>query len=206
MGAGIVRHPVSERKCALRSALRRARQLTVSTLAQNEALARQIAILLGVRAFSTMGFYWPLTGEFDIREIVSAWLAGDTGRRAALPVIRQPRMPLEFHAWTPGAPMRAGHHGIPEPLAEERVIPDVLLIPCVGFDNDGYRLGYGGGYYDRTLAAWPADQLPVTVGIAYETCRVEVLPRDTHDLPLDCVVTDGGVLYRAGFALTPAPE
>ncbi len=206
MGASIVRHPVSERKRALRRALMQARQRAASTQAQDEALACHMAILLGAQTFSTIGFYWPLTGEFDVRVIVSAWLAGDAGRRAALPVIRQPGMPLEFHAWTSGASMRAGHHGIPEPVTDEKIIPDLLLIPCIGFDSDGYRLGYGGGYYDRTLAAWPANRVPVTVGVAYEMCRVNALPRDVHDLPLDYVVTDGEVLCRAGFALPSSPE
>jgi len=70
------------------------------------------------------------------------------------------------------------------------VVPDLLLIPCVGFDLQRYRLGYGGGYYDRTLAAWPGASLPVTVGIAYDACRVDALPAEAHDLAMDWIVTD----------------
>jgi 5-formyltetrahydrofolate cyclo-ligase len=95
-----------------------------------------------------------------------------------------------FHAWAPDTPMQPGHHRIPEPASGRVVIPELLLIPCVGFDAEGYRLGYGGGYYDRTLAAWPGGKQPVTVGIAYEACRVDALDRETHDIPLDVIITD----------------
>ena len=74
------------------------------------------------------------------------------------------------------------------------MIPDLLFVPCVGFDADGYRLGYGGGYYDRTLAAWPVATKPVTVGIAYEACRTEALGREAHDIPLDLIITEAGQL------------
>ncbi|WP_322104865.1 5-formyltetrahydrofolate cyclo-ligase [Paraburkholderia sp. J41] len=139
-----------------------------------------------------IGFYWPLRGEYDARGLIAAWLAADPSRRAALPHIPERHAPLVFHAWTPEAPMRAGHHGIPEPESREAVMPDLLLVPCVGFDREGYRLGYGGGYYDRTLAAWPGAAQPATVGVAYEACRIAdgVLAREAHDLPLDAVVTE----------------
>ncbi|WP_042978163.1 5-formyltetrahydrofolate cyclo-ligase, partial [Burkholderia sp. AU4i] len=120
------------------------------------------------------------------------------GRRAALPVIGERHTPLEFHAWDTHTPMREGHHRIPEPASGIVVVPDLLLIPCVGFDPQRYRLGYGGGYYDRTLAAWPGSQPPVTVGIAYEACRVDALPAEAHDLALGWIVTDGALYPAAG--------
>jgi 5,10-methenyltetrahydrofolate synthetase len=86
--------------------------------------------------------------------------------------------------------MKTGHHRIPEPASGQVVTPDLLVIPCVGFDAQGYRLGYGGGYYDRTLAAWPAATRPVTVGVAYEACRTDTLQREAHDIPLDLIITD----------------
>jgi len=98
--------------------------------------------------------------------------------------------PLAFHAWTPDTAMKTGHHRIPEPDSGRDVIPDLLLIPCVGFDEDAFRLGYGGGYYDRTLTTWPSAIKPVTVGIAYEACRMDALPREAHDIPLDAIVTE----------------
>jgi len=72
------------------------------------------------------------------------------------------------------------------------MLPELLLIPCVGFDIDGYRLGYGGGYYDRTLAAWPGSKKPLTVGVAYEACRTHALQREAHDIALDLIVTEAG--------------
>ncbi|WP_455778053.1 5-formyltetrahydrofolate cyclo-ligase, partial [Burkholderia stabilis] len=123
---------------------------------------------------------------------------GRGGGRAALPVIDEQHAPLAFHAWDAHTPMREGHHRIPEPASGIVVVPDLLLIPCVGFDPQRYRLGYGGGYYDRTLAAWPGDTPPVTVGIAYEACRVDALPAEAHDLALCWIVTDGALYPPAG--------
>jgi 5-formyltetrahydrofolate cyclo-ligase len=164
-------------------------------VAISEALTVRLDAVVARFSPRSIGFYWPLRGEFDARAWMTSWLAADPARRAALPAIPERHTPLTFLAWTPAAPMREGHHGIPEPAEQEALVPDLLLVPCVGFDRDGYRLGYGGGYYDRTLAAWPGATPPVTVGIAYESCRIDdgVLAREAHDLPLDAVVTDAAV-------------
>lgn len=186
----IARNHLAERKLALRKALSQARRDAGSQPAANDALDARLRALLERLAPRTVGFYWPLPGEFDARAAVLAWRDAQAGRQAALPVIREQRAPLEFHAWDAATPMREGHHRIPEPASGVVVVPDLLLIPCVGFDTWLYRLGYGGGYYDRTLAAWPGDALPVTVGIAYEACRVDALPAEDHDLAMRWVVTD----------------
>ncbi|KVN36270.1 5-formyltetrahydrofolate cyclo-ligase [Burkholderia pyrrocinia] len=186
----IARNHLAERKLALRKALSQARRDAGSQPAANAALDARLRALLERLAPRTVGFYWPLPGEFDARAAVLAWRDAQAGRQAALPVIREQRTPLEFHAWDAATPMREGHHRIPEPASGVVVVPDLLLIPCVGFDTWLYRLGYGGGYYDRTLAAWPGDALPVTVGIAYEACRVDALPAEDHDLAMRWVVTD----------------
>lgn len=145
---------------------------------------------------NSAGFYWPLAGEFDARAAIAVWLAASTQREASLPVVTERGAPLEFHAWTPDTPMKIGHHKIAEPTSGRVVIPELLFVPCVGFDTAGYRLGYGGGYYDRTLAAWPGAQRPVTVGIAYEACRTEALQHEVHDMPLDLIVTEAGLYPR----------
>ncbi|EUC21008.1 5-formyltetrahydrofolate cyclo-ligase [Burkholderia sp. BT03] len=89
-------------------------------------------------------------------------------------------------------PMQVGAHRIHEPTSGEVITPDLLFVPCVGFDVDGYRLGYGGGYYDRTLATFrDAGKVPVTVGVAYEVCRAGTMQREVHDIPLNVVVTEG---------------
>lgn len=194
MSPSIARNPSAESKKALRTRLFAVRAAAAADTALNAALAAHVAALLERFAPACVGFYWPLRGEFDARALIASWLDGDRERRAALPVIRERHTALEFHAWTPDAPMREGHHRIPEPASGAPALPDLLLVPCVGFDAHGYRLGYGGGYYDRTLAAWPGATPPVTVGIAYEACRIGIglLAREAHDLPLDAIVTEAG--------------
>jgi len=187
-------NPSAESKRALRAKLLAARVATAADHALNGSLAGHLGALLARIEPACIGFYWPLRGEFDARALIASWLASDPRRSAALPVIRERHTALEFHAWMPDAPMREGHHRIPEPACDAPAVPDLLLVPCVGFDADGYRLGYGGGYYDRTLANWPGATAPVTVGIAYEACRIAtgLLEREAHDLPLDAIVTDAG--------------
>lgn len=199
MNPSIARKPRAESKKALRAELLATRLKASSDAALSDALEARLAALIERLAPHSIGFYWPLRGEFDARARIASWLAQDPSRHAALPAIPERHAPLSFYTWSPDAPMREGHHGIPEPASQERATPDLLLVPCVGFDAHGYRLGYGGGYYDRTLAAWPGETLPVTVGIAYEACRIDdgVLEREAHDLPLDAIVTDAATHLTA---------
>lgn len=193
MSESIARNVTAQSKAALRKSLLDARLAAASAGPTNAALGARLREALAHFAPHTVGFYWPLPGEFDARGTLAAWLAADARRQAALPVIAVKGQALAFHGWAPDTPMRTGHHKIPEPDGTHAVLPDLLLIPCVGFDDEGYRLGYGGGYYDRTLAAWPDTARPVTVGLAYETCRIEALPRELHDIALDAIVTDEGM-------------
>jgi 5,10-methenyltetrahydrofolate synthetase len=170
--------------------LREARREAAAANGAATALRMRVLEILARYEPHTVGFYWPLPGEFDARDAIAQWLQGHARRQAALPVIAVKGQALAFHAWTPSTPMRIGTHRIPEPDDTQAVLPDLLLVPCVGFDDDGYRLGYGGGYYDRTLAAWPGTAKPVTVGVAYEACRIEALAREPHDVPLDAVITE----------------
>jgi 5-formyltetrahydrofolate cyclo-ligase len=188
----IARNPRAQAKKTWRATLVATRLEAASDVALSAALEQRLGSLVARLAPRSIGFYWPLRGEFDARHWIAAWLRADASRSAALPGIPERHAPLAFYAWTPEAPMREGHHGIPEPASQEHVLPELLLVPCVGFDAQGYRLGYGGGYYDRTLAAWPGERPPVTVGIAWEACRIEegVPEREAHDLPLDAIVTD----------------
>ncbi len=203
MSESIARNPSSESKAELRKRLLQARVDARSQGGADAALAVQLREVLARYQPHTVGLYWPLAGEFDARAIIGEWLAHDVRRQAALPVVAMKGHALRFHAWAPDTPMRIGHHRIPEPDRTPAVVPDLLLVPCVGFDDDGYRLGYGGGYYDRTLAGWPGIGRPVTVGIAYEACRA-ALPREPHDIPLDAVVTDVGLLLaRPGGSDAP---
>ncbi len=192
MSPSIARNPRAQSKKTWRTTLLATRLEAASVLALGAAVEQRLGALVEGLAPRSIGFYWPLRGEFDARAWVASWLRGDVSRSAALPGIPERHAPLAFYAWTPDAAMREGHHGIPEPASQQRVLPELLLVPCVGFDAQGYRLGYGGGYYDRTLAAWPGEKPPVTVGIAWEACRIDegVPERAAHDLPLDAIVTE----------------
>lgn len=157
--------------------------------AADTRIAAELAALLDWLPVRCLGFYWPIQQEFDARTVVSRWLAGDPGREAALPVVSGPGAPLDFHRWQPDTPMRKGHYGIPQPDGMPAVLPDALLIPCVGFSEQKFRLGYGGGFYDRTLAALPGK--PVAIGIGYDACRIAMAPAP-HDIPMDWLITEAG--------------
>jgi 5-formyltetrahydrofolate cyclo-ligase len=201
LNPSIARNPIPESKNALRKTLLEARLHAALEPAGQAALSRRMLDALKRHDPACIGFYWPLPGEFDARGAIAVWLAHGANRQAGLPVIRNRGEALQFHAWAPDTPMKTGHHRIPEPASQEVVVPELLFVPCVGFDAQGYRLGYGGGYYDRTLAAWPAATKPVTVGIAYEACRTDALAREAHDIPLDMIITDAACYpQQAGWA------
>lgn len=133
-----------------------------------------------------LGFYWPIQAEFDARPAVTAWLAQGQGRAAALPVVIARHQPVRFRHWVPGSLMQAAGFGTSIPTAGEWLTPTVLVIPLVGFDDAGYRLGYGGGYYDRTLAALAPR--PHTIGVGFAACRLASIDPQSHDLKLDQVL------------------
>ena len=138
-----------------------------------------------------VGFYWPFRGEIGLHHLIRELI--DAGAGAVLPVVVDKKGPLEFRAWEPGAPLERGVWNILVP-AERRVVqPTVLLVPVVGFDEQGYRLGYGGGYYDRTLAA--SRPRPRAIGVGYEFQQLATIYPQPHDVPLDAVVTETGVRH-----------
>jgi 5-formyltetrahydrofolate cyclo-ligase len=141
-------------------------------------------------ASALVGFYWPFRGEIGLHPLVRRLL--ERGARAALPVVVEKGQPLEFWAWRPGAPLRRGVWDIPIPKERHVVRPTALLVPLVGFDHRGFRLGYGGGYYDRTLAAM--DPKPLTIGVGYELGRLESIHPQHHDIPMDAIVTEAGLV------------
>jgi 5-formyltetrahydrofolate cyclo-ligase len=190
LSPSIARNPLPESKNALRKMLLKTRLDAALEPSAQEALSRRMLDTLKRHDPACVGFYWPLPGEFDARAAIAIWLALGAHRQASLPVVTNRGEALQFRAWAPDTPMKVGHHRIPEPATEVVVTPDLLFVPCVGFDIEGYRLGYGGGYYDRTLAAWPGATRPVTVGIACEACRTDALQHEAHDIPLDLIITE----------------
>jgi 5-formyltetrahydrofolate cyclo-ligase len=140
--------------------------------------------------------YWPGRSELDIRILMEALHA--QGHAIALPVVMGRGKPLIFRAWRPGAVLEAKKFGLREPAAEAvEMTPSVLLVPFLAFDEDGYRIGYGAGYYDMTLAALRSRGAVLAIGVGYSAQCVGRLPRDGHDERLDWVVTEGSVVRFA---------
>jgi 5,10-methenyltetrahydrofolate synthetase len=150
---------------------------------------RLLAAFPALQERGVIAAYWPFKGEFDPRHALRHWRA--RGARVAMPVVVQKGAPLQFREWWPGAPMTRGLFDMPVPEGTEELIPQVLLIPPVGFDAQGYRLGYGGGFYDRTLAGLPAATLKI--GVAFELSRLPGIRPRPHDIRMDCIVTEAGV-------------
>lgn len=155
----------------------------------NSALDKSLRVVLASCRPAIVSFYWPFRGEFDARGLITDLLASRW--RAALPVVVQKQAPLEFRQWIPGAPMVDGVWNIPVPRDGAVVTPDVVLGPLVGFDESRYRLGYGGGYFDRTLAA--LKPRPLAIGIGYEFSRLDTIYPQPFDQRFDVIVTEASV-------------
>lgn len=195
MAQSIARDPeLARSKTALRKALLATRQQLLFDELRDARLSDHVVRVLADRAPKCVAIYWPIAAEFDPRPALARWSATRPDAVAALPVVVERDAPMAFHRWAPGDAMRSGRFDIPVPESQIEVEPDLLLIPCVGIDNARFRLGYGGGFYDRTLAAFASRGLrrPVTVGIAFDAGRVDALPRESHDIPLDVGVTESG--------------
>lgn len=136
-----------------------------------------------------LGLYWPIKGEFDIRAWASR-MAGQRGLELALPIVVERGQPLEYWRWRSGDPMARGFWGIMVPAVRSPILPDVVIAPLVGF-QDGYRLGYGGGYFDRTLAALVPR--PYAIGIGLEQSRLTEYEPQDHDIPMQMIVTEAAI-------------
>jgi 5-formyltetrahydrofolate cyclo-ligase len=143
-------------------------------------------------AQGTLAFCWPYRNEYDARHLAAALRR--RGAATALPVVVAPKTPLIFRRWHPGIRLAVGSLCIPYPVDSPEVLPDNVLLPMVGWDGDGYRLGYGGGFFDRTLAALA--KRPRVIGVAYEQAYLKTIHPQPHDIPVDFVVTERGVYRR----------
>ncbi|HEX7647289.1 MAG TPA: 5-formyltetrahydrofolate cyclo-ligase [Noviherbaspirillum sp.] len=185
-------------KAALRRTLlahRQAIQPEVRAL-WNAAIGERVLAWWNANPAQVIGVYWPIRGEPDLRDTYAALIA--TGAALALPIVTNGNAPLTFVRWRPDAPMVKDAYGVMVPQdVSEIVTPDALLVPCVGFNAANYRLGYGGGFYDRTLAV---SARPLAVGIAYACCRAE-FTGDVHDIALDDVITEASPLEFAPVSL-----
>jgi 5,10-methenyltetrahydrofolate synthetase len=175
-----------------RRALRRdmvARRAALSE-AEHAGLSARIVghLLAALPVPRIVAFCWPIKHEPDVRAVVERWAL--LGAQAALPVVVAEDAPLAFRVWTDETPLEPDRYGIPTPVAGDFVRPDLILLPLNGFDGAGYRLGYGGGYFDRTLAA--LSPRPLAVGVGFEINRLDSIRPENHDQRLDWIVTEAG--------------
>ena len=149
-----------------------------------------------------IGFCWPYKGEFDLRPLAMRW--SSEGVTVALCALTGVGAPMRFRRWSPAVPLVPGAYGIPIPLGTEVMVPDLLLIPLVGFDSQAYRLGYGGGYFDRFLGELQVK--PITIGVSYDLMRVDSIQPQPHDVPMDFIVTDSAIFAARDSTLERVEE
>lgn len=160
----------------------------------SERIAGWLDEALGDISGRIVSAYWSFRGEPDLR----FWMEGlaDRGAVCALPVVVQRHAPLAFRGWRRGDKLQPGVWNIPVPSDGPSVTPDIVLAPVVGFDPACYRLGYGGGFFDRTLAALPRP--PRIVGVGYARQAIRTIYPQGHDVPMDTIVTEAGIVTPAG--------
>lgn len=185
----------SQDKKALRRELQAERQALHDRHQRSVHLQEVLRVWLVSRPEQSIGAYWPIKGEFDALPSLFRWSEADPARRIGLPVVNRETKQLRFHVWYPGCAMEEDAYGIPKPKDTEAFDPALLLVPCVGYGPGGLRLGYGGGFYDRTLAA--LTPRPFTAGLGYGHGFIPWLKAEPHDVPLDAVLNEDGVQWAA---------
>lgn len=158
-------------------------------------ISKQLDALIGDPSGLVISAYWPFRAEQDLRPLLTR--LADRGARTALPVVVAKEQPLEFRVWKSGDPIERGVWNIPIPAeGADVVIPDVTIAPVVGFDPQCYRLGYGGGFFDRTLAALLPHR-PRLFAVGYDNQAIPTIHPQAYDIPMDAVVTESRVVYPA---------
>jgi 5,10-methenyltetrahydrofolate synthetase len=168
-------------------------------LQRADLLQQVLRIWLVGRTDSVIGAYWPIKGEFDPLPALHRWkedgelIEQPQPRIIGLPVVDKVHKSMRFHAWFPGCQMEDDAYGIPKPKDTEVITPSLLFVACVGYAPGGYRLGYGGGFYDRMLAK--LKPRPLTVGLGFACSYLPDFEPEPHDVPLDAILNDNGVVW-----------
>ena len=184
-------------RAALRAKLIAARLALTDRLERAVQLQSVLRVWLVGRRETTLGAYWPIKGEFDPLPALYRWAEGAPDgivRRIGLPVANRETGQLRFHVWYPGCPMEHNAYDIPKPKDTEEFAPAVLVVPCLGFGPGGVRLGYGGGFFDRTLASLRPE--PVTVGVGFTHGFLPLLRAGPLDVQLDAMLTEDGLMWQ----------
>lgn len=169
-----------------------------------QAVTRHLEAGFAFLAGLTVSFTWPFKNEPDSRFFIRT--LRERGSRVALPNVPGKGQPLQFFEWWPGVKMQPAVYDIPVPQGTERLIPQAMLIPPIAFDAQGYRLGYGGAFFDRTAAS--LDNRPIKIGVGFELERIPTIYPQSWDIPMDFIVTEAGIYVArpAGLVLLPAAE
>jgi len=184
-----------EDRAALRVKLLAARMALPDRLERAVQLQNVLRVWLVSRKETAIGGYWPIKGEFDPLPALYRWSESADDRRIGLPVADRAASTLKFHVWFPGCPMEPDAYDIPKPKGTAVFEPQMVLLPCIGYGPEGVRLGYGGGFYDRTVAG--LQPRPYVVGLSYSNGFLPMLrARHADDLALDALLTDDGVVWQ----------
>jgi len=179
--------------------------LSAATLEEyRQRIDRSLELSFPGLARSRLGFCWPIKHEYDARHF--ARTLRERGALTALPVVVAPKTPLKFREWHPGVKLAVGPLDIPYPVDSAEIQPSAVILPMNGWDAQGYRLGYGAGFFDRTLASLA--KRPVVIGVSYELARLDTIYPQEWDIPMDYVVTERGVYRRdaEGLAYLGEPQ
>ncbi len=179
---------VADEKAAARKAAYLRRKMAAPALA--EPANRHLEAAVRAAPGKVVSAYWPIRTEIDPRPTIHALAES---HMVGLPVVNRAGLPLRFRRWKPGTEMEVGAFGAEIPTDSEEVVPDILIVPLAAFSEDGYRLGYGGGFYDRTLEILRAGGPVTAIGFAYDVQCTKLLPVEPTDQPLDIVVTETGL-------------
>ena len=188
-------------KKALRQVLIEQRLSLPDRLQRADLLQQVMRIWLVGRSDVVVGAYWPIKGEFDPLPALHRWkedgelIEQPQPRTIGLPVVDKVHKTMTFHSWYPGCPMEEDAYGIPKPKGTEVIVPTLLFVPCVGYAAGGYRLGYGGGFYDRLLSTLTPH--PTTVGLSFAPGFLPDFEPEAHDIPLDAILNENGVVWPA---------
>jgi 5-formyltetrahydrofolate cyclo-ligase len=180
-------------------------QAARQALSQADHRAKSAALASGLEPFAKklatqrVGIFWPIRREFDPLPFAGRLIGA--GGRVALPVVVAMGQPLEFRDWVPGAKLASGAWGIPYPAEGPAVAPEALIVPLLGFDEAGFRLGYGAGFYDRTFASYATK--PFAIGVGFELGRLATIHPQPHDVAMDRIVTEAGAFAVVEARLVP---